>query len=61
MYGETKVRLQAPPYRQYISILNSSGTQEVLELNSNDVHLIPDDYRATSIDVMMGMSETFSW
>ena len=35
--------------------------QEVLELNSNAVRLIPDNYRANSIDVMIGMNETLSW
>jgi len=36
-------------------------TKEVLELNSNAVRLIPDNYRASSIDVMIGMNETLSW
>jgi hypothetical protein len=35
--------------------------QEVLELNNNAIDMIPDNYRANSIDVVIGMSETLSW
>jgi hypothetical protein len=35
--------------------------QEVLELNSNAIGMIPDNYRADSIDVMIEMNETLSW
>jgi hypothetical protein len=58
MYGETKVWLHALPIgKKYLIHL----VQEVLELNSNYVRLIPDDYRATSMDTLIGMSETLSW
>jgi hypothetical protein len=58
VYGESKVRLHASQSANEYSICL---VQDLLELNSNDVRLILDDYRATSIDVMMGMSETLSW
>jgi hypothetical protein len=35
--------------------------QEVLELNSNGVGMIADNYRADSIDFMIEMNETLSW
>jgi hypothetical protein len=58
MYGDTKVRLHATQLTDEYSICL---VQDLLELNSNDVRSIPDDYRTTSIDIMMGMSETLSW
>jgi len=33
----------------------------VLELNNNNVHMIPDDYRTTAIDVIIGLRDVFSW
>jgi len=35
--------------------------QGVLELNSDNVHMIPDNYRATAIDVIIGLRDVFSW
>lgn len=48
--------------RQFLhdcELLNQA--QEILELNSNGVHMIPDDYRAKSIDVIIGLRDVFSW
>ena len=59
MYGETKVRFHAPPNPQ--KKYSICPVQEVLELNGNDVQSMPDVYRAASMDVMIGMSETLSW
>ena len=60
MYEESKVRFQSllPIGGEKYSMMM---VQEILELNSNAVRLIPDNYRANSIEVMIGMNETLSW
>jgi len=35
--------------------------QGLLELNSNDIHMIPDQYRATSIQFIIGLRDMLSW
>jgi len=37
------------------------GTKKLLELNSNSIHMIPDTYRATSIDFLIRLREILSW
>jgi len=37
------------------------STEAVLELNSNNVRMIQDDFRASSMDAIIGMSDTLSW
>ena len=58
MYGETKVQFQSLPIEKKNLICL---VQEVLEFNSNAVRLIPDNFRANSIDGIIGMKETLSW
>jgi len=40
---------------------NTQLVQEVLELNSNSTGMIPDDYRATAIDTIIGFRDVLSW
>ena len=35
--------------------------QGVLELNSDNVYMIPDDYRASAIDIIIGLRDVLSW
>jgi hypothetical protein len=35
--------------------------QQLLELNSNAMGMIPDNYRASSIDLIGNMSDLLSW
>ena len=35
--------------------------KRILELNSNHLRMIPDDYRADAIDSIIGLRDVFSW
>jgi len=47
--------------RKYSTWHSLTAAQEVLELNSNSTGMIPDDYRAAAIDVIIGLRDVLSW
>ena len=42
-------------------VKDSNLVQRVLELNSNNTRMIPDKYRATSIEYIIGLRDMLSW
>jgi hypothetical protein len=46
----------APNSEEVLNLL-----QRILELNSKNLRMIPDDYRAESINVIIGLRDVFSW
>ena len=56
MYKKTKVWNNALATGK-----DSNLVQGLLELNSNGIHMIPDQYRATSIEYIIGLRDMLSW
>ena len=56
MHRETEVRTNFRTTGKLVNLL-----YDVLELNSNGVEMIPDEHRATGIEIIIGLREVFSW
>ena len=56
VYGKTKV------WHNALAIVKDPNlVQGVLELNGNNTRMIPDKYRATSIEFIIGLRDMLSW